>query len=136
MHAIELSRERWHESIGTDHLLLAVLKVASRELIDAFESTGLRCNELADELARRNPPGKSPPPGPLEMLVKEYEKHPEFQALHQRIESLQQQQEDAVMRHDFIVAARLRDERLEVRRALTALIMSLRPPSRPETGSS
>ncbi len=124
-YAIEASRAWWLDSIGTDHVMLVILNAAPPDLIIAIESAGLRCADLKNELARRNPRGTSPPPSPLETLVPQFLDHPEVAALYQNVVSLHQKKEEAVAGQDFELGVRLRDEQERVKRALIAVITRL-----------
>jgi len=124
-YAIEEAASLRHETIGTHHLLLAILRAASPNLIRAIEATGMLCHELWSELVRRNPPGAYVPLSPLETLVKQFGDHPEVQLLDRQVGQIQQQQEAALERQDFMAAARLRDEKVEARRRLTTLLRHL-----------
>jgi transposase-like protein len=127
-YAIEESETLRHQAIGTDHLMLAILRAAPPNLMSAIEATGLQCHELWNELVRRNPPGAHtplPPLPPLEALVKQFRDHSEVQLLDQQVSQLQQEQGEALKRHDFVAAARLRDEKVEARRRLMTLLRRL-----------
>ena len=126
--AIADSRKRGHEAIGTDHVMLAILRAYSPSLRAAMESAGLTAQDLRNELLRRNPP-ETPPAPTLEALVQRFLDHPEVVALNQKVISLQQQKEEAVAGHKFDLAVRLRDEQEQVKQALVALIARLQSES-------
>jgi ATP-dependent Clp protease ATP-binding subunit ClpA len=127
--AIADSRKRGHETIGTDHVMLAILRAYTPSLKAAMEGAGLTAQEMRHELLRRNPLRTSPPAPTLETLVQRFLDHPEVVALNQKVISLQQQKEEAVAGQDFELAVRLRDEQEQVKHALAALIARLQSES-------
>jgi ATP-dependent Clp protease ATP-binding subunit ClpA len=120
--AMEESRNLNHQDVGTHHLLLGILRTSENSAVVALERAGIDAAALRAEILRRFPPGDGPPEQPLEVLIKRYQHRPEVRALLQRVDEFQRKIEEAVADQEFETAARYRNEKVEIRSQLRALL--------------
>jgi ATP-dependent Clp protease ATP-binding subunit ClpA len=108
---LEIAKNLCHENIGTEHLLLGLLRDRDCIAVRALEAMGLDIDSLQAEVTRRLPAGSPEKAARKKAQEERFCNHPEVLDLKQRISQLQRSLEEAVVAQQFDKAAAFRDER-------------------------
>jgi ATP-dependent Clp protease ATP-binding subunit ClpC len=122
---LEIAKILCHENIGTEHLLLGLLRDRNGIAVRALEEMGLDIDSLQAEVTRRLPTGSSEEAARKKTLEERFRNHPEVLHLKQKISQLQRSLEEAVVVREFEKAALYRDNRRAVEEQLKQLFTHL-----------
>ena len=111
---LEIAKSNYHEHIGTEHLLLALLRDRKGIAVRALEALGLDIDSLQAEVTRRLPAGSPEKAARKKALEQRFGNHAEVLHLKQKISQLQRSLEEAIVAQQFDKAAAFRDERVAV----------------------
>ena len=130
-YAIEEARSLKHDWVGTEHLLLGLMRESEGVAGQVLRNLGLTLEGLRQEVTRLGPPGTSRMDGRDE-LPDVTHLPPDIRdaviELNAQIEALDEQKEAAVAEEDFEKAARLRDEADRVKKKRQELIRAAGEP--------
>jgi ATP-dependent Clp protease ATP-binding subunit ClpA len=111
-YAIDESRQLRHNYIGTEHLLLGLLREEEGVAAQILFNLGLKLETIRDAVtqllegrALEPPPALEPPRSQLPEGIQRT-----LQKLDSQIEQLNQEKEEAIVAQDFVRAASLRDQ--------------------------
>jgi ATP-dependent Clp protease ATP-binding subunit ClpC len=119
--AINESRALSHAHVGTEHLLLGLLRDTTSDASRVLIECGIDAEQLRSEILAQVPPGPSEQARQQQAIEQRFAEHPEVKEMKREIERLQRELEKAVLSRDFQRAAAFRDERRHVEHSLSEL---------------
>jgi ATP-dependent Clp protease ATP-binding subunit ClpA len=124
-YAMEEARQLFHTYVGTEHLLLGLMRDRGCRASEILRNLGLDVERVRWDILNRVTPGSPSESAYRKMLEKRFENHPQVQQLKQRIESLQLKLQEAVATTEFETARSYRDQREAVETTLEELYTAL-----------
>jgi ATP-dependent Clp protease ATP-binding subunit ClpA len=125
-YSIEEARNLKHNYVGTEHLLLGLLREQEGVAAQVLMNLGLKLNEAREEIlnlvAPCNAPGRPPPPPTDPGPAPEPPTDPRARAIYDQIRKLEEQKEAFIMAQNFEEAARCRDEIQGLKQELARLL--------------